>query len=57
MRRQLGLPTMSGVVRIPPLCLVLICAVLALPTAAPGALGIGVVDDSPKGTLDGGEAF
>jgi hypothetical protein len=57
MRPTLALPTMSGAVRIPPLCLVLLCAALALPAAAPGALGIGVVDDSPKGTLDNGEAF
>jgi hypothetical protein len=57
MRRRLGLPTMSGAVRIPLTCLVSLCAALALPAAAPGALGIGVVDDSPKGTLDGGEAF
>jgi hypothetical protein len=32
-------------------------AALALPAAAPAALGLGVVDDSPKGSLDGGEAF
>ena len=37
-------------------CLAL-CAALALPAAAPGALKIGVVDDSPKGALDGGAAF
>jgi hypothetical protein len=38
-------------------CLASLCAVLALPAAAPAALGLGVVDDSPKGSLDGGEAF
>jgi hypothetical protein len=43
--------------RIPFACLVSLCAALALPTAAPAALGLGVVDDSPKGSLDGGEAF
>jgi hypothetical protein len=32
-------------------------AALALPAAAPAALSLGVVDDSPKGSLDGGEAF
>jgi hypothetical protein len=34
-----------------------LCAALALPAAATGALKIGVVDDSPKGALDGGAAF
>ena len=38
-------------------CIALLCAVLAAPTAASGALGLGVVDDSPKGSLDGGAAF
>src|SRR5918992_2620341 len=37
--------------------LALLCAVLAAPTAASGALGLGVVDDSPKGSVDGGAAF
>jgi hypothetical protein len=57
MRRTLGPPTMSGTVRITITCLVSLCAALALPAVAPGALGIGVVDDAPKGTLDNGEAF
>jgi hypothetical protein len=43
--------------RTPLICLVWLCAALALPASAPGALEIGVVDDSPKGTLDNGEAF
>jgi hypothetical protein len=43
--------------RRPLICLVSLCAALALPAAAPGALEIGVVDDAPKGTLDNGEAF
>jgi hypothetical protein len=34
-----------------------LCAALALPAAATGALKIGVVDDSPRGALDGGAAF
>jgi hypothetical protein len=37
-------------------CLAL-CAALAVPATATGALKIGVVDDTPKGTLDGGAAF
>jgi hypothetical protein len=44
-------------VRIPSACLVLLCAALALPTAAPGALDVGVVDDAPKASLDGGATF
>ena len=34
-----------------------LCAALALPATAASALKIGVVDDSPKGALDGGAAF
>jgi hypothetical protein len=37
--------------------LALIFAALAVPTGASAALGLGVVDDSPKGSLDGGAAF
>jgi hypothetical protein len=37
--------------------LALLFAALAVPTGASGALGLGVVDDSPKGSLDGGAAF
>jgi hypothetical protein len=44
-------------VRFPSACLVLLCTALALPTAAPGALGVGVVDDAAKGSLDGGATF
>jgi hypothetical protein len=43
--------------RAPIACLFLVCAALAAPAAAQAALGVGVVDDSPKGSLDGGEAF
>jgi hypothetical protein len=37
-------------------CLAL-CAALVLPATAASALKIGVVDDSPRGALDGGAAF
>jgi hypothetical protein len=43
--------------RAPIACLFLVCAALAAPAAAQAALAVGVVDDSPKGSLDGGEAF
>jgi hypothetical protein len=38
-------------------CLAAIVFALALPGAASAALGLGVVDDSPKGSLDGGASF
>jgi hypothetical protein len=37
--------------------LLVLSAALALPASAAGALGIGVVDDGPKASLDGGSAF
>jgi hypothetical protein len=38
-------------------CLTALCAALLFPTVASAALEIGVVDDAPKGTLDGGATF
>jgi hypothetical protein len=37
--------------------LVAVCAALLVPPIAPAAIEIGVVDDAPKGSLDGGAAF
>jgi hypothetical protein len=44
-------------VKLRPACLILLCAVLALPGTASAALGLGVVDDAPKASLDGGASF
>jgi hypothetical protein len=43
--------------RMPLACLAALCVALLLPPVAPAALEIGVVDDAPKGSLDGGASF
>jgi hypothetical protein len=43
--------------RMPRGCLLALCAALMAPPVAPAAVEIGVVDDAPKGSLDGGAAF